>query len=604
MPDANHPSRPAAGRRLGQAAAAGFLAAAPLALWALSKTVSVNPEFSTAERVLLGVAFLLVYGCLGAVVGATAGLGSLALPWVRRGWLAGALPVLVLDGALIARARAPLLGARAMMLGAAIAAALGLALAFTVVKHRGGRLAIGLALALEVALVFAIRSPAPAGGHPAADSAVIKQLQAAPPPSAPLLVVGLDGAEWEILHELLPTGTLPNLSRLIDEGAYSPLRSREPTWSPSIWTTIWTGKLPAEHGITFFLAGGTYSLPGEDTPLKVPRIFGLHRLADVLLKPREVPVTSRLRTATTVWEIAGLAGRISVLANRLVSWPALPLRGVELSTYLCYENSTLPALTYPEDVTAVALARLRRATPVSDPGLAPTPWLSERLGRERVLWDLGAEYARDNDASLVVMYTHLIDSAHHRYLKYYWPDRFRFEVNADDVETFHGVIPATYRAIDAMIGEVLSILPAGYRVLVLSDHGVRPNLELTKDEPEVRGATTMPPASLQSISGVHGHAPDGIFVLHGPGVRPGPLPEEPSVLDIAPLMLSLLNLPPASDMEVQEPLTVRDPGLVQDVTVAEAVPTYEGLIRRTAFVAHSGVDAAVLEEFRALGYIN
>ena len=67
------------------------------------------------------------------------------------------------------------------------------------------------------------------------------------------LLIGLDGATWKIINPLIQKGKLPNLKRLMDEGAYGTLLSTDTMISPSVWTSIWTGKAPQHHGITDFM---------------------------------------------------------------------------------------------------------------------------------------------------------------------------------------------------------------------------------------------------------------------------------------------------------------------------------------------------------------
>jgi predicted AlkP superfamily phosphohydrolase/phosphomutase len=300
--------------------------------------------------------------------------------------------------------------------------------------------------------------------------------------------------------------------------------------------------------------------------------------------------------------VAGLAGQRAILANRLVSWPAQPLRGVELSSRLLLERAEIEHLTYPSELAAPALQRLAEVeTPELD-GLEAAPWLRIELAKERELWRMGVEQFQREHTELLVLYTHLIDSAHHRYLKYHWPDRYRFQPAAEGREAFGEAVAATYQEVDRMIAEVLVAVGPDVRVLVVSDHGVRPNLALTEDLPEPQGETSMPPAPLDEVSGVHGDAPDGVFCLAGPGVRPGVLGEAPHILDLAPLILRLLELPVAEDLERPDPGPLLA-ALLGEERAIPAVETFEGLIPRRIRTRASVADESILEELRALGYI-
>jgi predicted AlkP superfamily phosphohydrolase/phosphomutase len=67
-----------------------------------------------------------------------------------------------------------------------------------------------------------------------------------------VLCLGLDGADYDLVLELLPQGRLPTLARLAREGAFGPLRSTIPAFTPTAWSSLLTGLNPAGHGIFAF----------------------------------------------------------------------------------------------------------------------------------------------------------------------------------------------------------------------------------------------------------------------------------------------------------------------------------------------------------------
>ncbi len=77
-----------------------------------------------------------------------------------------------------------------------------------------------------------------------------------------ILLVGVDGGSWDLLQTYRSQGKLPNFSRLIDGGAAGHLASllwtrslsgQRGYWSPILWSTLATGKLPNKHGIEDFV---------------------------------------------------------------------------------------------------------------------------------------------------------------------------------------------------------------------------------------------------------------------------------------------------------------------------------------------------------------
>lgn len=589
------------GAHMIEGAAAGGAVLALLGLWVFSRTLALN-TLTTGGGLALGFGIVALYAGIGVFVGAVgAAIVAGARRGAGRGFAAGAWPAALLLGAWALRGKLDVVSspdahsAIGVLITASVAFVLGRLL------YGRGRLVAPVAWIVLIGWTVAIGITGAHRDTPR-DPDALDALRASDVPAAPLVVIGLDGVDPEILDAMREAGHVPTLDRLWSNGAPAALKSLEPTWSPPIWTTIFTGRLPADHGITFFLSQGAFAVPGTDTEVSLPRIYGLQKAAGLVFEERIVPVSSDLRRATAVWEAAGLAGRSSVLANRLVSWPAQPLRGVELTNRLLLDETDVPRLAFPDSLTSIALQRVEAAPPYPDPALDAAPWLAIQLGRERELWKLAAEQSVDARADLTVLYTHLIDSAQHRYLKYHWTDRFRFTPDPENVERFGGAITATYRAVDAMLAEVLDILGDQVRIIVVSDHGVRANQRITSDVPEPVGARRMPPAPVDEVSGVHGDAPDGIFCVAGPGVRPGALETPIHVLEMAPLVLHLLGLPVPENLERTSPL-VRDPGLVSDVTPLRTVLSYEGLLPRKIRTQESAGDEQILEQLRALGYI-
>lgn len=580
-----------------RAGAAGAVALVPLAAWVVYRTLPFN-SLDSGPRWGLAVLFLVAYGGIGLLSGAAVGLlGHLVTRGRGRGWMAGAAPLLVGVAYWIAAARFRVPDPRIAGLLAALVVAGLVLLVGRALRGRGGRAAtVALGLGL-VGLAATVGSGDPADAP--RDPGLMDRLADLPAAPAPVLVLALDGVEAEILAEMRAAGEVPHLDTLIRRGAFGAIETLEPTWSPPIWTTLWTGKLPSEHGITYFVSRGTFRF--GDHNVVVPRLLGAQRIAALALPGVAVPVNQRQRRSTAVWEALGLAGRTSVMANRILSWPALPVRGADLSERLVRPGDPGPEAAFPPELVDPVRRRVEAVAPLADPDLAAVPWLATTLAREAELWRVATGTARADSASLVILYTHMIDSAQHRYLKYHWPERFRFSPSEEGVETFGRVIRATYRAVDAMVGEAVGTMAPETRVLVVSDHGVRPNLALTRDRPEPEGLTTMPPARDGQVSGVHGEAPDGIFLLAGPGIPAGGLPWRPHVLEIAPLLLDLLGLPEAEDMERSSPLR-RHPG-ISPGSGLDPVASYEGWIPRRPEAVGSASDPAILEELRALGYI-
>lgn len=67
-----------------------------------------------------------------------------------------------------------------------------------------------------------------------------------------ILILGIDGADWEILNPLIQQGKLPFLAKVKKTGIYANLISTIPSISAPAWASFQTGVSPAKHGVFDF----------------------------------------------------------------------------------------------------------------------------------------------------------------------------------------------------------------------------------------------------------------------------------------------------------------------------------------------------------------
>ena len=63
-----------------------------------------------------------------------------------------------------------------------------------------------------------------------------------------VLVLGLDGATFDLMLPWVEEGHLPHLRQLLREGAWSRLRSTIPPITPCAWSSFMTGTNPVSAG--------------------------------------------------------------------------------------------------------------------------------------------------------------------------------------------------------------------------------------------------------------------------------------------------------------------------------------------------------------------
>lgn len=121
-----------------------------------------------------------------------------------------------------------------------------------------------------------------------------------------VLVVGWDGADWEILDPLLEAGELPALATLVERGRRGTAVSSLPSHSWAAWPTFLTGRDPGGHGVFDVLE----YRPGTT---------------------RRLPASYRSIHAPTWPDRLTEAGKTTLLVNVPLTYPPPEIRGVSIA---------------------------------------------------------------------------------------------------------------------------------------------------------------------------------------------------------------------------------------------------------------------------------
>jgi predicted AlkP superfamily phosphohydrolase/phosphomutase len=251
---------------------------------------------------------------------------------------------------------------------------------------------------------------------------------------APLIVIGLDGGEWKVIHRLWSEGKLPHLKAIADHGLTATLHTAYNS-SPVIWTTIATGVSPEVHGITDFV---------------VPTPRG------------DVPVSSAVRKVPALWNMLTRAGRRVAVLGWWASWPAEKVNGVVVSDRALLND--LDARVSPPSYMPRFQQDLRQAD--ADPGLFEN---DEAQRRDRVMARTAAQLVREK-YDLILLYFRSTDIVSHNEWKYFEPEGFD-PIDPRELAEHRDRVPRVYEAADQEIGRILAAAPPESNVLVLSDHG-------------------------------------------------------------------------------------------------------------------------------------
>ena len=401
-----------------------------------------------------------------------------------------------------------------------------------------------------------------------------------------VLLIGWDAADWKVIRPLMAAGKMPNIQRLAENGATAQISTLHPALSPMLWTSIATGKRPFKHGI--------------------------HGFSEPTFDGRGVqPVTNLSRKSKALWNILNQNDLVSIVIGWWPSHPTEPIDGVMVSD--SYPRSGRPlAEGWPLRADAVHPREL--AGTLADLRVHPDVLTPEMV---EPFIPLAAEIDQDHDKRLAfflrtlaecmsvqataiwlvenrpwdffAVYFDAIDHFCHAFMKYH-PPRQSW-IGERDFELYHNVVSMAYQLQDQMLGTLLEKAGDGAHVILMSDHGFHPDHLRPASIPDIPAGPAIE------------HRDFGILAIRGPGIKENELLHGPSVLDIAPTILTLYGLPAGEDMDgkVLTQAFVETPDL-------QVIPSWEEVAGRDGcHPAHTRLDPVAaheaLEQMIALGYI-
>jgi predicted AlkP superfamily phosphohydrolase/phosphomutase len=157
-------------------------------------------------------------------------------------------------------------------------------------------------------LISVFSTPSPEASQAYADTESVRR-------PGKVIVLGIDGLDYTIIHQYIDSGMLPNFKRLRDRGSSRPMTTCMPPQSPVAWSTFITGTNPGGHAIYDFVHRHPasylpYSSMSEVTPpeentrflgIKMPNVIGLP--GSYYNIPLSGGDTRNLRKGVPFWDI-------------------------------------------------------------------------------------------------------------------------------------------------------------------------------------------------------------------------------------------------------------------------------------------------------------
>ena len=267
-----------------------------------------------------------------------------------------------------------------------------------------------------------------------------------------VLVIGLDGATFDLIDPWVKEGKLPNLARCLDKGTRAKLKSTPLSNSAQAWSSFITGKNPGKHGIYDFF----------------------ETLSDSY-KVRFL--NASFRKGKSLWRLVSDANKKVGVMNVPITYPPEMVNGFLIP------GMDSPGIDGNSTQPKGLIEEINRN--VGEYILEAGIWGYIRRGRPGKALQKLLEMVRTRTATakylmqnkewdlFVVVYT-ATDKVQHHFWKYNDPTRPEFHMQ----ETYSNAILKVYQEIDKGVGELMTAAGDALTI-IMSDHGAGPSSRRT-----------------------------------------------------------------------------------------------------------------------------
>jgi predicted AlkP superfamily phosphohydrolase/phosphomutase len=260
------------------------------------------------------------------------------------------------------------------------------------------------------------------------------------------VILGLDGATFDVLFPMMERGLLPNLERIVQEGVWGRLRSTIPAYTAQAWVSMVTGNYQGKHGIIDFWRNPTDRSRGG--------------IAD-----------STLIRSETLWGFLGRHDKTSGFVNVPVTYPPAKVDGYMVSGLMTPPGRV--DYTHPPELRDQILEAVGDYDPDPYDPMAPTKTLLEQC----LYWLTKREEAcefllREHPTDLFMNVVQELDQIQH----FFWSclDDSDPRHSPKGAAEYMPLIEECYVLVDSIVGQRLSLVDERTNLFLASDHGFGP----------------------------------------------------------------------------------------------------------------------------------
>ena len=360
-----------------------------------------------------------------------------------------------------------------------------------------------------------------------------------------LVVIGIQGLEASMVEKLMVEGRLPNLARLVADGATGSYETLGRSVDARIvWTSLVTGMLPENQGV----GGKRLSRRGEMV---------------------DAPLVPQSRSVGALWTFLAHAGESSGVLGWPGTWPVEEIDGIMVGPHSTYvlerkhggapSDAVYPPVRYEQlDPMVLDAREFTRRDLSGFVNLDSVLGLESLVGQnyivlatacaaDRSMVDLATVLAAQGDVRNLFVCLAGTDAVSQRFWHYMETEAIdRLDVDESERRLLLGQIEALgetveryYDHVDELIGELDRLVGDSGTVVVITDHGY--------------GGIPLDAAGMPMI-GTNMHSEEGLWIASGPRVKAGATARHGKLVDVAPTIMAAVGvgLPGELDGEAHE----------------------------------------------------
>lgn len=275
-----------------------------------------------------------------------------------------------------------------------------------------------------------------------------------------LVIVGIDGATFDIIRPMVAAGELPHIARILREGVSADLESTKPPLTPPAWTSMFTGLNPGRHGVFHFIRRqlGRYECVLNDS-----RNYAGKDLMSLL--------------SNRGWSVGALAVPMTyppfpVRNGYVVSGIPMPLTGPTIAwpSALVSEMQAVLGRPYRPDID---YEPFQADIETAEDDLARYARLRDELfSVERDRLRLMERLMLDRPTDFFFTVVSVTDRCQHYFWKF--QDRSHRGWTPEGERLYGTVVKDAYRLADEFVGRARSLAGDDVPIVLVSDHGFGP----------------------------------------------------------------------------------------------------------------------------------